>query len=372
MSEIKQKKALRIPSLDGMRFVMCLGIAVYHFAPYFFSPGEGGYDNTRKFAYFTDVFFVISGFFLARSNMNLGLGRDDVTRFFGLRIARIYPLHLACLAFYVAIAVIAALGVLNPDNPERYDFGQILPNMLLIHSWGVGYSFSFNLVSWSLSALWLMYLVYPLTALLARTSLAILASLILATLFAGEWIASDLCREPVTLAQTCDIGILRAMPSFLFGVLLAHLGTGWIGRGAAFAGLVVLTITVLATPLLEGPARLLLVYALLLFFLAADASGLRTPLAWSGLTRYARYSFGIFLIHPIVATILFSVVFTSIPEDLLAQAGPYWLLATGWLLAGLLATVIAAAISYAVLEKPAEKALAERLAESAPKGSPWR
>jgi peptidoglycan/LPS O-acetylase OafA/YrhL len=355
-----------------MRFVMCLGIAVYHFAPYFFQPSEGGYDHTRKFAYFTDVFFVISGFFLARSNMDLGLGKDDLTRFFGLRIARIYPLHLACLAFYVAIATIAALGVLSPDNPARYDFGQILPNMLLIHSWGVGDSFSFNFVSWSLSALWLMYLVYPLTAFLARISLGILAALVVAALFVGEWFAADLCREPLTLAQTCDIGILRAIPSFLFGVLLAHLGTGWIGRRAAFAGLTVLIVMVLATPLLHGPARLLLVYALLLFFLAADASGLRTPLAWSGLTRYARYSFGIFLIHPIIATILFSVVFARIPEDLLAQAGPYWLLATGWLLAGLLATVVAAAISYTVLEKPAEKALAERLAGTSPKGSPWR
>lgn len=351
---------------------MCLGIAAYHFAPYFFQAGDNGYDTTRKFAYFTDVFFVISGFFLARSNMELRLVRDEVARFFGLRIARIYPLHLACLAFYMAIAVAAYSGFVRPVNPERYDFAQLLPNMLLIHSWGPAESFSFNYVTWSLSALWLMYLLYPGIALVARRSVAAIALLVGLTLFAGEWITSDLCREPLTSAQDCNVGILRAMPSFLFGVLLAHLGTAWIGRRAACIGLTVLTVTVLAVPLLEGAARLLLVYSLLFFFLAADAAGFRTPMAWPPLTRLARYSFGIFLIHPLVATILFSPIASRAIEHPFVQALPYSLVATAWLVLGFVATVAAAVASYSILEKPAERLLANRLMGTEPKGSAWR
>jgi peptidoglycan/LPS O-acetylase OafA/YrhL len=362
----------RIQSLDGIRFIMCLGIAFYHFTPYFFPPADSGFDPVQKFAYFTDVFFVISGFFLARSNRDLRLVRSEAVRFFGLRVARIYPLHLACLAFYLAIAVAAHSGIVHPENPERYDFSQLLPNMLLIHAWGGATSFSFNYVTWSLSALWLMYLLYPGIAHLARRSVAALALLVALTLFAGEWLTNDLCREALTLAQDCDFGILRAIPSFLFGVLLAHLGTKWVGRRAAFIGLSVLAGTVLATPMLEGWARLLLVYSLLFFFLAADAAGLRTPLAWPPLTRLARYSFGIFLIHPLVATILFTLIYSRVIEHPFVQAVPYWLVVTAWLAAGLVATVIAAVASFKILEKPAERVLAGRLAGSKPKGSAWR
>jgi peptidoglycan/LPS O-acetylase OafA/YrhL len=351
---------------------MCLGIAVYHFTPYFIQASDAGYEQTRKFAYFTDVFFVISGFFLARSNMDLSLAGDDLRRFFGLRIARIYPLHLACLAFYVGIAIVAYTGMMSPDNPERYDLAQLLPNMLLIHSWGLANSFSFNYVTWSLSALWLMYLLYPGIALLARKSVGALALLVGLTLVAGEWLTSDVCREPLTVAQDCDIGILRAIPSFLFGVLLASIGTGWIGRRVAFICLSVLAVVLVVAPLLDGVARLLLVYSVLFFFLAADSAGLRTPMAWPPLTRFARYSFGIFLIHPIIATILYALIYSSLSEHPFLQTVPYWVVVTIWLSMGLVATVAAAMASYAVLEKPAERALAHRLSGTEPKGSPWR
>ena len=41
------------PNLDGLRFIMCLGIAVFHLGPYFFGRGH---DAILKFDYFTDVF----------------------------------------------------------------------------------------------------------------------------------------------------------------------------------------------------------------------------------------------------------------------------------------------------------------------------
>ena len=58
----------------------------------------------------------------------------------------------------------------------------------------------------------------------------------------------------------------------------------------------------------HGIERLLLVYILVFSIVVIDSSGIKTPLHMSALRRIAKYSFGIYLIHSIVATILFQVL----------------------------------------------------------------
>ena len=77
------------------------------------------------------------------------------------RLARIYPLHLATLTFYVGIGLLVILGVMRVTDPAKYNFSELLPNLLLAHAWTPNADISFNYVSWSISAEFFVYLLFP-------------------------------------------------------------------------------------------------------------------------------------------------------------------------------------------------------------------
>lgn len=292
----------RIDSMDGLRFVMCVGIAHLHLAGYFWSaPGAGGYVD--RFRYFTDVFFIISGFFLARSNRRSEIAVADYPRFILLRWARVYPLYALTLAFYVAIALAAATGLLTPSNPERYDLSQLWSHLFLMQSWGGQESLIFNYPAWSLSALWLYALLFPAAfPLMARPKL--LGALVLVALFATAATGRAACGLPVTNLQECGLGVLHGLSPFLFGVWLAALGEFRLPRWLVLAGLAAATWLLFGAPwVFEGVPRRFAVAAFVFFFLAADYAGVRTPLGAPLLRQQGKYAFGLYLLHAIVATV---------------------------------------------------------------------
>ena len=351
-----------------MRFVMCMGIAAYHFSPYFFHESEVGYAFTRPFAYFTDIFFVISGFFLARGERRRASLQGGYLGFLGRRMARIYPLHLVTLSFFLLIAFLVENGSLRVDNPARYDLDEALPNALLIHSWGLGESFSFNYVSWSLSALMLMYILFPVVTWLTARLGWMMLGLIAIGVLAGDVLTTNVCGERLTTAQDCDVGILRALPSFAFGVWLDRSRVAGIGLGPAVAGLALGGVLAFGLPLavdgierLDGAVRLFVLYGLIASFLAADAANLRTPLSWAPLRRLAPYSFAIFLLHPVVATGLLAGVMPRVSAaGLVPRWVPHDVVEIAWLVLGLAVTLVAAVVSTKAFEKPAERFLLRR------------
>lgn len=73
------------------------------------------------------VFFVVSGFLIAKSHERL---RDDPRSFFWHRLLRIYPALLVCLA--LSLAVVAAFGFLTPLVLGRPEFWGWLAGQLTI------------------------------------------------------------------------------------------------------------------------------------------------------------------------------------------------------------------------------------------------
>ncbi|MFX5130575.1 hypothetical protein ABTC50_20640, partial [Acinetobacter baumannii] len=74
-----------------------------------------------------------------------------IFRFLWRRLARIYPLHLATLMFYLAIALAIYLGLAKTDNPARYSLSDVPAQLFLLHAVD-GQRLTFNFPSWSLSA----------------------------------------------------------------------------------------------------------------------------------------------------------------------------------------------------------------------------
>ncbi len=174
---------------------------------------------------------------------------------------------------------------------------------------GLGRTASYNYVSWSLSALFAMYLAFPLFDILCRRFGSwVLVGVIVATI-GGEYLAQKLGVLSLTRIQISSVGVFRVLPSFLFGMWLAR-RTHPVMPVAAIRILLAACLIVFLSyhpgngpgepNTLEGPWRLAFVYAGIYVFYIASSQGIYTPLQCRALAKLSRYSFGIFILHPLV------------------------------------------------------------------------
>jgi peptidoglycan/LPS O-acetylase OafA/YrhL len=163
---------------------------------------------------FVDLFFVISGYvisFVYDGRVDSWL---DYGRFLQKRVGRLGPLHWATLAAFVGIGFAASEHVFFVNHPELYDRKCLVPNALFLHATGICPHLSFNGPSWSISAEFFMYLAAP-----AFFAIAKVRTLLIASIIATIGVLSVMPHQPWVL-WTAVGGCFRAIPSFLFGVLL--------------------------------------------------------------------------------------------------------------------------------------------------------
>jgi len=162
-----------IRQLTGIRFVAAFWVFAYHLQGPFNVLGLLSIpvlgDVMRVGRLGVDLFFALSGFILTHTyltRMGPKLRGGDTVRFWWLRLARIYPVHLVML-IVAGLAVFAqarVLGeVIDRDWWNPIDF---VKNLLLIQEWGPNPERGWNFVAWSLSMEWLAYLAFPLLVLI--------------------------------------------------------------------------------------------------------------------------------------------------------------------------------------------------------------
>jgi len=351
----------RLPDFDGLRFLLCAGIAFFHYSFQFPIGNEQIHSVILTFAYFTDIFFVLSGLFLAlRSNYDWNLVR--YASFIGKRLARIYPLHVVAFSCFALISLLAAAGLFHPSTPPNMNWRDGLAQLLLVHSWGMGQSLSYNYVSWSLSALFLMYLCFPLFDWLCKRFGDWMLVLVVAALLGGEYAARMLATPSLTRVQFADLGVLRVLPSFLFGMWLARQQHGDLPK--TFIKLALATCLVVFlfyhpvsgmpdTATLEGPWRLVFLYFSVYVLFAASRQNLYTPLQWSGFVKMSRYSFGIFILHPLVGGIFFKMLPGSWGQTTFS--------AIVLISMGVLVSIAAAIVAWHMFENPVHRWAVRRI-----------
>jgi peptidoglycan/LPS O-acetylase OafA/YrhL len=145
-------------SLTGLRFIAAAMVVLLHLAGQFGLPLVilGGWPLTGGVSFF----FILSGFILSHAHPNITAGGTPFS-FYVSRIARIWPAHVACFLL---------LFILVQNVPENGTSGSIsvaLANIFLVQAWipEKGVFFSFNAVSWSLSAEMFFYSLFPLLIL---------------------------------------------------------------------------------------------------------------------------------------------------------------------------------------------------------------
>jgi peptidoglycan/LPS O-acetylase OafA/YrhL len=363
-----------IRALTSMRGIAALSVVGLHLDDTIDNLiGKGlvpaGFDPSGVTRYFdrsylwVDFFFMLSGLLMALvygAVLKPGFRRRDYLDFIGRRLARIYPLHLLMLLVFVGIELLKyrvptydAAPFTGPHGP-----GGLLQHLLLIQGWPGGNGATFNYVAWSVSTEFLAYLLLPLLlALLRWGSWPLAIATALAGLAALLWLST--VDPALQLNQSAGLAILRCLPSFGLGILIARLvethdpALRRLGGAAGAAAALIFTVLLLH---LGAPDILLIpVFAWIVLALALDGGSVARVLSWRPLHLLGLWSYSIYMVHPLVLKVEMQVLLRS--GDRL-QSLPYLVAVST---AALLAVVLLAALLFRWIEVPARRALYARL-----------
>jgi peptidoglycan/LPS O-acetylase OafA/YrhL len=196
-SMLEMSQRTEISALTSLRGVAALTVLIFHVVPDF-----RGYLAV-------DLFFLLSGFVLTHVYRQIVLTRQRYFNFIKARLARVYPVHLIILL------------VLLPMLDTRPDFssGGLLSSLLLMQSpW---HSICWNYASWSISAEWHSYLLFPILVINYRTRSN---NVLLATLAvcAGIVGLTGLILGLGNISNTIVV-LLRCLPEFISGIVMYFL-----------------------------------------------------------------------------------------------------------------------------------------------------
>jgi peptidoglycan/LPS O-acetylase OafA/YrhL len=302
-----------------------------------------------------EVFFILSGFILSHVYLPAAEARRfRYGAFLWARLARIYPLHLVCLAAIGSLATLAVAAGRSID-PNILNLPSLAPNLLLLHAWGLAPVSGWNHPSWSISAEWFAYLAFPAFAWAAiklrkRPEAAVAAALVL--VFAMNALFLKFAGFPLTQA-TISWGALRIVPCFAYGCALYLV---WRSGAVQSRTVAVVSASLFGALLLVGaqagapdPVLVALAGGLILFLASLSSTGSKA-LSNPVLVYLGEISYSIYMVHT-----LWDLVFTNGVAAALHL--PVKQLPLGLWLILLVGVVPLAAASYHLIERPARERL---------------
>ncbi len=286
-------------ALTSLRAFLALGVVLFHYQLQW-DPALGFSPIIERSRLAVDAFFFLSGFILAHVyGPSFAAGTFSYRRFIVARLARLYPLHLAVLGGATIMVLGAMVAGVRFDS-ATYTLEGFFKTLLLIQAWfpsETGYNWSGP--SWSLSAEWFAYLLFPAYALLAvrmrrRPWLLLGLGIVAYVVIDGAYGA--IFGKVLPRAED-DMGILRIAPAFLIGTALYGLGRGTLWRpGVAIAACVVSTGLLLAGMQLSLDDRIIVALAAPVVFswsmlAKTQSEGLLAspPLVFAGEVSFALY-----------------------------------------------------------------------------------
>lgn len=304
-----------------------------------------------------DLFFVLSGFILSYVYFEgFKAGRFTYGKFITMRLARIYPLHIAMLVFTLLLIAAAAIAGQHLDA-NASNWAALPAHLTLTQAWGLAPTASFNHPSWSISAEWFAYLTFPATAFVAvklhnRPMLAVGLAMGLMTIMYAAF--QGVMGFHLTNA-TFQWGALRIVPAFLYGAaLFLAWRAGAVRRsGVALAGAIIASLTMIfAASFVPGDlvaCDLLIVLAAGLLVLSmaglAPKPGEGGLLSGKLLVYLGEISFATYMIY-----VPWKWVYLKGVDRLLGLQGHG--LPFVWWLAGLLALIPLSMLAHHLIERP--------------------
>ncbi|HXD76910.1 MAG TPA: acyltransferase [Puia sp.] len=312
-----ENKAGYLSNLTPLRGFAALLVAVFHFEMAIgrFIPASISMLIEKSYL-MVDLFFVLSGFIMLHVYGRVfepGIRRQGLRHFYVARFARTYPLHI----FSLLLLVIVVRYLTNWGDPPIIleQPRDILPNVLLLQSFGVCKIYNWNIPSWSISAEWGAYLVFPLLAFWIgrrrRLAPVLMGIGVIAAWCCIMWVLprknplNPAIPVPHNLNTTFDYGWLRGIAGFTAGmvmyILYANRRMRWIGSDSASAAIVLAVAAALHFAVNDGIVVVL--FAALVVNFALNNGLLHRfcnfrPLQYLGNISYSIYLMQIFLQEP--------------------------------------------------------------------------
>lgn len=349
-----------LTSLTSLRFFAATSIVWLH-AKLYFDWARIGPSSSLDHG--VSFFFVLSGFILTHAHSGKNL---NYWQFMKGRVARLWPMHLVCLA---AVVMLIRPDSQSFDGPGIYDkWVSIIPNALLLQSWipSLASVFSWNSVSWSISTEIFFYAMFPLMLALVLKRRAAFAVVCILPLLAA-WVVARWVNIPPS-SDVFSVTGSALFYSFPPSRLL-EFGTGiiackiWQRLRRNHIGVMQASIVELSAigmmivwflwvhPLVEGVAKFssildqwttscgsFPVFALVIPMLASGRGVLGKVLAFKPLVFMGEASFALYMVHQIVM----KVIFLDKPEI----AGPALILGS---------CLVAAIAGHLLVERPGRR-----------------
>ncbi|NMI01554.1 acyltransferase family protein [Pseudonocardia acidicola] len=356
-------------ALTGLRIVAAAWVVIFHFH---FTPLPGVAVVNEVFgplitagALGVDLFFVLSGFVIAYTyleTMGRRLDLGPAVRFVWARVCRMWPAYVVVFNLF-GLWLLARLAFGTSGNiafqsvQPTVNVQQWVEQMFMVQLWTHDYFDGASWVgsTWSISAEWLAYLCFPVTALvffrlrnLPRPVLA-LAAVAVTTPMAWAYVSTGNPYFPFSW-------LIRIATGFSAGVL-AYLVVrrvqqsernrriaSWVATGSVLALIAGLLLGEQAGPDRGGAG--LVLFPILVGALAMADRGPARLLSGSAMVRGGRISYSLYLVHiPIFELYWFALA----RHDVLGQRP---VLAHALIPVVLLAALLASLLLHRSIEEP--------------------
>jgi peptidoglycan/LPS O-acetylase OafA/YrhL len=205
----------RFLALDSIRGILACTIVIYHM------PSQGWLwtlSYIRHGMLAVTFFFVLSGFVIGNTYGERLAKGFPISRFLGLRLGRIYPLHLFMIGVLIAWQITRLVFHMGGFRAEPPFMGHFAPSLLPYHVallQKFGPILGWNDPSWSIGVEWWTYVAFAAVAVIVGAR----SSLITAAILIVPWALSHAARHDpgVGLTATFD-----CMMSFGLGLIVCE------------------------------------------------------------------------------------------------------------------------------------------------------
>lgn len=347
-----------IKSHTGLRGIAALLVVAYHLQY------GGGHHLAwedlsaffRRGYLWVDLFFVLSGFIISYTfhpARTTHVRLADAKAFWWARIARVYPLHLFCLAYLVGFWTLVtllrlALDMSPPEVWSRESAVALVRQLLLLDAWGFGPGQTWNIPSWSIGAELLAYGLFPGLAIMMQKRRNLTSVILLAQSLAFYVLVATTTGS---LDITRGLAVWRCLAGFSLGVLVySHrarmAALPQVLLSAAHGGAVLLLVMVLAGALPD--VYFVLASVILVATTWTDRGLLALLLSSKPLQWLGKISYSVYLNHVCLIAIAGYFWVRIEPALLLSPT----LARVSWLLIATLLTLAVSVLTYEYVEVP--------------------